>query len=135
MRCAWAGPVTQAILFRNVIKEFPPEFAKTFLGDVFLASLLGQFGASKYMADISPSMYRLHSGGIFSPLTESDKFDMQAYSFFWMYKYYKRVGMVNEARVFKIKSLEKQMRNLTFADWLRLFLVRFFKFNLKKQLD
>jgi glycosyltransferase involved in cell wall biosynthesis len=135
LRCGWAGPVTQSILFRNVLKSFPPEFRKTYLGDAFLASLLGQYGDAKYMADIKPSMYRIHSGGVFSPLALSDKFDMQAYSFFWMYKYYKRIGMDEEARIYKLKSLEKLHRDLSVRDWWRLFLVRFFKFNLKKQLD
>ena len=135
LRCGWAGPVTQSILFRNVIPDFPAEFRKTYLGDVFLASLLGQYGDAKYMADIQPSMYRIHTGGVFSMLDLSDKFDMQAYSFFWMYKYYKRIGMTEEVRVYKLKLLEKHQRNLSLADWLRLFLVRFFKFNLKKQLD
>lgn len=135
LRCGWAGPVTQSVLFRNVLKEFPPELRKVHLGDVFLASMLGQYGASAYIGDIKPSMYRLHPGGIFSPLHESDKLDEQSNSFFWLYKYYKRIGHQDEARAFKLKLLEKHLREISLKEWLQLAAVRFLGANLKRRID
>lgn len=131
LRCGWGGPVTQSILFRNVIPVFPYEFKKPMLGDVFLASLLGQHGHSKYLSTIKPSMYRIHSGGVFSPAAMSDKFDIQGDTFYWMYKYYKRTGNVAEAKILKIKAIEKSLRDLSLTDAIKLLLVRFCRANLK----
>ncbi|MGM0953483.1 MAG: glycosyltransferase [Pseudomonadota bacterium] len=128
----WAGPVTQSMVFRNVLKELPPEFRRAPNGDVFLATLLGQHGRSGYLDDIGPSMYRLHGGGVFSPLSVSDKFDMQSLTFFWIYKYFKRTGQFREARAFKLKLMEKQLRELSFLEWVGLAKIRFLKGNTRK---
>lgn len=132
LRCGWAGPVTQSMLFRNVIKEFPIEFKKAVLRDVFLASLLGKFGRSKYQDDIKPSMYRIHTGGVFSTLDNPEKFDVQSITFFWMYRYYKRIGKAEEAKVLKMKHIEKTFRELTIVDIAKLLLVKYGGLNLKK---
>ncbi len=128
----WAGPVTQSMVFRNVITDFPPEFRKAYLGDVFLASLLGQHGKSGYLKNIKPSMYRIHTGGVFSPLSESDKHDVQSLTFFWIYRYFKRIGCHREARALKLRFLEKQLRDLSLHEWWGLSRVRFFKKNIRK---
>ncbi len=135
LKRAWAGPVTQSMLFRRVIDDFPPEIRKTYLGDIFLSSMLGCYGKSKFIKEIKPSMYRLHAGGVFSSLSDSDKTDMQAYSFFWMYKYYKRLGLEEDARIFKLKAIEKMFRQVGIIDLLKLFYVRIFGVNLKKMID
>lgn len=135
LRYGWAGPVTQAVVFRNVLTEFPPEIRRTHLGDVFLASLLGQYGGSAYLEDVGPSMYRFHPNGIFSPLSDSDKVDMQGNSFFWIYKYYKRVGHQKEAQAFKLKLLEKHLRGLSLRECWQLMAVRFLGANLKRRID
>lgn len=132
LRCGWAGPVTQSIIFRNVLKEIPFEFKRAILRDVFLASLLGQFGRSKYLDTIQPSMYRIHKGGVFSTLNDADKFDVQSVSFFWMYRYYKRIGKAEEAKVFKMKYIEKTFREFTIVDIVKLLLVKYCGMNLKK---
>lgn len=135
LRSGWAGPVTQAVMFRNILKEFPPEFHRAYLGDIFLWSLLGQFGAAAYIDDIKPSMYRLHSEGVFSSLSDPDKYDMQANTFFWIYKYYKRIGFRKEAVAFKMKMLEKHSRELGIREWIGLTAVRFSGANIKSQID
>ena len=132
LRQGWAGPVTQAMLFRNVIQQFPPEIRRADMGDVFLASLLGQFGGAHFMADIKPSMYRLHEGGMFSGLAASDKTDMQEQTFFWLYKYYKRSGQHEDARAYRLKALEKSLRHVGLTDLLRLVLARVAGLNIRK---
>lgn len=134
LRRGWAGPVTQSILFRNVVREFPPEFHRSELGDVFLASMLGQHGGAKYLADIQPSVYRLHPGGIFSPLSERKKNEVQINTFFWISRYYQRLGQMEEARVFRIRALEKGLRHTSLSDVFRLLLMRLAGLNVKKVL-
>jgi glycosyltransferase involved in cell wall biosynthesis len=60
-------------LYRNIIKEFPKEFFKLLGGDTFSTCMLGQFGKGKYMNDITPSVYRVHSGGIWSQKSRAEQ--------------------------------------------------------------
>lgn len=59
---------TLTTCFRNVFKtkKWPPELGCAAYGDLALWSFLGEFGAGKYMSDIKPSMYRVHSAGVHS---------------------------------------------------------------------
>lgn len=59
---------TPSVVYRNVIKEFPPEFSKTPIPDFFLYMLLGQYGKFKYLKD-KMSVYR-HGVGIFTSQTD-----------------------------------------------------------------
>lgn len=134
LKYGWAGPLTQAMVYRHIFLSYPPEFHKAHLGDVFLASLLGLHGKSKFIHQIQPSFYRIHDGGVFSNLKRSDKFDVQSSTFFWMYKYYKRVADWETAHVYKMKGLEKLCREISLVDYFKLFLVRFCGFNLSRLL-
>ncbi len=131
----WAGPVTQSMLFRNVLGVLPPEFRLAPNGDIFLATLLGKHGNSGYVGTIEASMYRLHDGGVFSPQSGSDKFDTQALTFFWIYKYFKRVGDEKLATAFKLKFLEKQLREVSFREWFALGGIRFLGGNVRKWIN
>lgn len=132
LKLGWAGPLTQALIYRNIYSSYPEEFHKVHLGDAFLAALLGEHGKSKYLDTIKPSYYRLHNGGVFSPLGTDDRHDVQSLTFFWMYKYYKRVNDLNAAHVYKMKSMEKLVRGIGFKDFVKLFLIRFFGINMTK---
>jgi len=120
MRLAWNCVQVQSILFRNLIQEIPEEMRKAPTGDVFFSSLLGHFGKAKYLADIQPSMYRMHKGGVFSTLSLSDKNDQQSLNFYWLYRYYKRIGLEQEARIFKLRHLERGLREVPLSDLVRL---------------
>ncbi len=56
--------------FRNVIIDFPDEMKFSKIGDLFLWALLSEYGKGKYLADILPSRYRLHLGGIYSKIPQ-----------------------------------------------------------------
>lgn len=56
--------LTVSMVFRNVLREFPPEIGKVANGDSFIISMLGQYGKGKYMNDVSPAVYRIHQGGV-----------------------------------------------------------------------
>jgi len=59
---------TPTVVFRNVIKEFPPEFSLSPIGDYFLYMLLAEQGKLKYM-DEEMAVYR-YGVGIHSTHTQ-----------------------------------------------------------------
>ncbi|HZV68629.1 MAG TPA: glycosyltransferase [Saprospiraceae bacterium] len=85
--------MTVTLCFRNVITAFPPEKYKVTNGDTFLISMLGYYGKGKWMGDkIEKAMYRSHSGGVWSMISNDDKLPVRVNTFYWLYKYYNRIG-------------------------------------------
>ena len=98
--------MTLTLCFRNVIKEFPPEKNKVTNGDTFLISLLGEFGKGKWLGDvIKPAMYRSHTGGVWSNLSNDEKVPRQFNTYYWIYQYYNRIGKKEYALEWKMKML------------------------------
>ncbi len=96
--------LTLSWVFRNVIsKEMPNERSMVVNGDNFLTSLLGHHGKSKYHTDIKPAGYRVHSGGIWSMISEQEKHDTKLNTLFWMYRYYNRIGEDKFAQHYLLK--------------------------------
>ncbi|MCB9364247.1 MAG: glycosyltransferase [Flavobacteriales bacterium] len=62
--------ITHTVMFRNIIKSYPPIFEGIPSGDTILYHLLGFHGGGKFIADIKYSAYRIHDGGIFSGITD-----------------------------------------------------------------
>jgi len=94
------------LCFRNLIKEFPPEKYKVTNGDTFLISMLGQYGKGKWMGDkIEKAVYRNHSGGIWSMVNQKQKTARQVTTYYWLYRYYKRLGKLGYAIHWYIKIL------------------------------
>ena len=54
---------TPSVVFRNVIKEFPPEFSLSPIGDYFLYMLLSEYGKLKYFEE-EMAIYRYGVGVI-----------------------------------------------------------------------
>jgi glycosyltransferase involved in cell wall biosynthesis len=81
-----------SLCFRNVIGEFPEEFYKSPTGDNFLCSLLGNYGKGKFLPDVKPSAYRMHSGGAWSLKDDTQKKMTLLRSYFWIWQYYVRTG-------------------------------------------
>lgn len=87
-----AHALTLSLCFRNLLKEFPDEIFKVLNGDKFLISLLGNFGEGKYMSDIIPSGYRVHSGGIWSSIKKIKRLTAKSTTYYYLYKYHKNAG-------------------------------------------
>ena len=87
------GVLTQTMCFRNVqgIRNMPKESLLVSNGDKFLVSFLGQFGGYKYMNDILPSAYRLHQGGIWSSISELNRYKMMFVTYSNLRDYYSRM--------------------------------------------
>ena len=85
--------MTVTLCFRNVITGFPPEKYKVTNGDTFLISMLGHYGKGKWMGDvIGKAMYRSHAGGIWSMVNSDEKLPVRVNTYYWLYKYYTRIG-------------------------------------------
>lgn len=90
---AFLMPVTMC--FRNVITDIPHEAFKVTNWDVFLISLLGEFGNAKFMNDIIPAGYRLHQNNVSGTLTEINKDYQRKVVFYYLFKYYYSIKKIN----------------------------------------
>ena len=89
--------LTLTMCFRNVpiLQQMPDEFYNSNNGDTFLISLLGHYGKYKYMPEITPAVYRIHQGGVWSSKNDIQRIKMVRKTYFEMHLYYKRIN--NEA--------------------------------------
>jgi len=93
--------LTISWLFRAEARKSDPKEVKMVANvDTFLTSLLGHYGKSKYHYDIKPAAYRVHSGGVWSLKSQEERHDLRLNTFFWMYRYYKRIGEEYYAQYF-----------------------------------
>ena len=109
---AFLMPVTMC--FRNVITVVPPEAYKVTNWDVFLISLLGEFGNAKFMDDIIPAAYRLHQNNVSGTLTEVNKDYQRKVVFYYLFKYFIRIKKTNIAQNYFLKynrSIKQLLRH------------------------
>jgi glycosyltransferase involved in cell wall biosynthesis len=86
---------TLTVMFRKVFNELPIELLTAGPGDLFVWSLLGQFGSCHYLQDVLPSIYHIHDGGVHSKKTQPERVLMRLKTSYSLYLYYLRVK--NEA--------------------------------------
>ncbi|WP_075593929.1 glycosyltransferase family 2 protein [Pseudoalteromonas sp. PAB 2.2] len=97
---------TQTAMLRSNIKHLPEEYSMVTNEDSFLFVLCGEFGVGKFLEEIGPSAYRLHNGGIWSNKKSSMKSIKAAESYYWIAKYYERVGKKHFSSFFLFKSIK-----------------------------
>ena len=103
---------TPSVVFRNVIKEFPPEFALSPVGDFFLYMLLTDHGKVKKLEDIM-SVYRF-GVGIHSTLTKLklEKTNFKLFSLLLSYSSNPRINQILlERQLRTFDNLEHLIRN------------------------
>jgi glycosyltransferase involved in cell wall biosynthesis len=84
---------TISMVFRNIIpKKFPEEFRNVLNGDTFLVSMLGHYGNSKYHPEIKPAGYRTRADALWSKQSEKERLNARRNYYFWIYRYYRRIG-------------------------------------------
>jgi glycosyltransferase involved in cell wall biosynthesis len=89
----WGWILLSTMCFRNVLKDFPPEYFLVSNGDLFIARLLGFHGAAKYQGDaIRPNGYRQHPGGIWSMQPEGVRRRMHLLSHLQIVSFLVRIG-------------------------------------------
>tara|TARA_R110000772_G_scaffold107988_8_gene210750 strand:- start:16244 stop:17182 length:939 start_codon:yes stop_codon:yes gene_type:complete len=101
---------------RNIDVYSLPEQRHVLNMDNFVLSLLGHHGGSHYHRDIASSAYRVHSGGVWSGVSNNIKNEAQINTFFWMYQYYSRVRMKSQARCYWRKYLRVVFLQISYSD-------------------
>ena len=90
---AFRHPATLTIFIRKqVVTKVPKEITKVLAIDVFLNSLLGQFGSGKYLNHVLPSSYRVHDGGLWSNMSIGPKLIAKINTNNHLSLYYDRIG-------------------------------------------
>lgn len=95
------------LMMRNVTSSYPAEARNVHNGDLFLWSYLGQFGKCKFLPEIKPAVYRRHAGGVWSTLLNTEMRLEEINTFFWLYRYHKRVGNAAYAQHFMDRIAER----------------------------
>lgn len=120
-----ATPInTLTTMYRNIMKDkFSPEFKASKYGDLFIWSILGYYGNGKFLPQIKPARYRIHSGGIHSGSSQIDKYDNTLITYALLLSYHKKLGSSNIVEYFRQEILWLLLRN-NFKNFLVNFLIR-----------
>ena len=103
---------TPSVVFRNIIKEFPPEFSLSPVGDYFLYMILAEYGKLKYFEE-EMAVYR-YGVGIHSAKTSLNmaKTVFNFYSLLLSYSNNSKINeIILERHANNFKSLEMIIRN------------------------
>jgi len=100
----WKHPATLTSFFQNIFKEIPIEASKVINLDIFLYSLLGRFGKGKFLKNISPAGYRVHSTGLWSSRTSDKKSLSRIITYRELANYYRRIDEPISALKFKRRN-------------------------------
>lgn len=111
---------TMSLVYRNVINTFPNEFLKVKNADIFLTSLLGQYGNGKFIENIG-GKYRVHDGGLWSSLDNKQKVESRKNTFFQLHKYYKSINNreISDFYLLKSKGTPSQGAKRSFKKFLK----------------
>ncbi len=82
-------PLMNTVCFRNLLTNYPVEITKVLNADNFFVSILGKYGGGKFLENIKPSIYRIHQGGIWSMISEEEKFIHKIKTFKSLASYYR----------------------------------------------
>ena len=97
LRCRWI-PLSSAC-YRNVIDEFPPEYALVNNGDMFFLLLLAKFGGAKFQSEIKPYAYRQHDKSYWSQYSTGKKNKMHLESILQILAYLIRIDEKETAKI------------------------------------
>ena len=120
-----ATPInTLTTMYRNIMKDkFSAEFKASKYGDLFIWSILGYYGKGKYLPQIKPARYRVHSGGVHSGTSQIDKYDNTLITYALLLSYHKKLGSSHIVEYFRQEILWLLLRN-NFKSFLVSFLIR-----------
>ena len=113
MRCT-GNVLTLTRCFRNVIPFFPPELKGVFFGDTVLASLLGQYGYSKYLPE-KMAAYRQSGTGVYSGAKISDRLGNSIRTYIQLSKYYKRLRNKKLAKHFLVAAQLQNRQHIYYS--------------------
>ncbi|GAB2770295.1 glycosyltransferase family 2 protein [Salinimicrobium soli] len=133
LQCAREQPPISTWCFRNVIKEFPIEFFSVFNGDNFIVSLLGNYGNGKFLENIKPTLYRKHSGAMWSSENKIFQLRSKFNTYRTLSEYYERTYRNELSGHFhkRAQNYAKMILKLLFSQRQIFYFSRFFASNLK----
>ncbi len=126
-----ASIATLTTCFRNIIGELPRELESARYGDMVTWSLLGHHGKGKYMSEILPSAYRVHSGGLHSRKDDRGRAKMRLLTVSALCDYYGRIGDTKLVRFYRIRMFMSKLQSMGFG---RLYGVARYIYRLPKKL-
>ena len=89
----------QSLIFRNVVSAYPEDLPRIMNVDTYIQANLASQGDAVFLASVSPSVYRVHSSGIWSQTSRRDRAMTQANSFYWTGSSFADKGNPDAARV------------------------------------
>lgn len=119
-------------MFRRIDISDIHELNKVKNGDTFMTSIFGLHGESHHHEDIISSVHRHHESGVWSLISVEEKNDATINTYYWIYKYYKRVKQYNYANLYWIKYVKLVLLNTKLRDLALIFLNRFFVTEIKR---
>lgn len=129
--------LTLTLVFRNIELPYNEKLKKVGNGDKVLVSMLGHYGKGRYMEDITPAVYRVHSGGMWSILNEyarqkMSKKTITALKNFYIQKKDKGIAKYYEHKLATISR--NTMKVLTESESFKIYIENnlfFLRYNLK----
>lgn len=119
-----ARPIsTLTACFRYTSLNIPTEFNKAPILDLCIWSLLGNLGKGKYIKNIQPGIYRMHSDGIFSSQTNETKSQMTAQTYLILSEYYRKKEMKDIYKIFLLKSVSEIRHQMNKFDKIKIIIL------------
>jgi glycosyltransferase involved in cell wall biosynthesis len=98
--------LTLTMCFRNVVDRLPLNQFKVLNADTVLISLLGKYGKGKFIKEIEPAAYRVHSDGIWSGLNPTKKAEENFHTYKSLKDYYHQINEQKIRNYFNKKQNE-----------------------------
>ncbi|ENV85653.1 hypothetical protein F940_01880 [Acinetobacter radioresistens NIPH 2130] len=114
---------TSTRVFRKISFGNIPEIAKVLNTDDFLISILGSYGKAHYHHDIKPTVYRVHSHGIWQSQNKKSRVEAQMNTFFWLYIYYQRIENIELSDFFLKKYKYSFALRFTFFEIFKILIL------------
>lgn len=128
-RCAAISTATVCIRNLSILRNFPQEGLTSKFGDLFLWSILGNYGKGKYLPNIKKTMYRIHDGGVFSKQSQYHRKNMWLMTAFSLYMYYYRVKDQELTSHFLKEIIKASISILGSREFLKLLIKKVLKKN------
>ncbi|WP_289021522.1 glycosyltransferase family 2 protein [uncultured Salegentibacter sp.] len=106
-------PLLATVCFRNHFKYLPEEIFKVLNVDSFIFSLLGKYGKAKFQSGVKTSIYRRHSGGIWTKKSRETQLFTKLILFENLILYYSKKDK-NLANIFQKKLINTNKMLLIF---------------------
>lgn len=119
-------PQLSTICYINSFSEIPEEMTQVINLDSFFISLLGLQGGAKYIASISPNIYRRHSEGLWTGRTNINKMYIKLNTYHKLEEFYAKKGKLSQVKIYRT-----QQKNIYRA----LFMLFLKRFNMKQAIQ